>query len=267
MQAAVFLVMVTLAAGDTDGARYLAGRTLIYVERYPYWESTAYAYEAIANLAAVDGNVDDAARLIGAADTLRSTVSSAVWPLVRSMRDGIVERVREAITADRYEQLLDEGGELGPPRILAIAAGGPGLIRTPDQRLRVFISSTLGELSAERQVARRAIEALRLTPVMFELGARPHPARALYRAYLDQSHVFLGMYWERYGWVAPDETISGLEDEYVLSGSLPRLVYVKEPAPDREDRLQELLASRAGRRHRGLQALPADRRPRAAHHR
>jgi predicted ATPase len=115
------------------------------------------------------------------------------------------------------------------------------LIRTPDQRLRVFISSTLGELAEERQVARRAVEALRLTPVMFELGARPHPARALYRAYLDQSHVFLGMYWERYGWVAPDETISGLEDEYVLSASLPRLVYVKEPAPEREERLHELL--------------------------
>jgi len=115
------------------------------------------------------------------------------------------------------------------------------VIRTPDQRLRVFVSSTLGELAPERRIARRAIEALRLTPVMFELGARPHPARALYRAYLEQSHVFLGVYWERYGWVAPDETISGLEDEYVLSDSLPRLVYVKEPADEREDRLHELL--------------------------
>ncbi len=114
-------------------------------------------------------------------------------------------------------------------------------IRTPDQRLRVFVSSTLGELANERVAARRAIEALHLTPVMFELGARPHPARALYRAYLDQSHVFLGIYWERYGWVAPDETVSGLEDEYLLSGSLPRLVYLKAPAPEREPRLRELI--------------------------
>ena len=114
-------------------------------------------------------------------------------------------------------------------------------IRTPDQRLRVFVSSTLGELANERVAARRAIEALHLTPVMFELGARPHPARALYRAYLDQSHVFLGMYWERYGWVAPDESVSGLEDEYLLSDSLPRLVYLKTPAPDREPRLRELI--------------------------
>ena len=52
-------------------------------------------------------------------------------------------------------------------------------IRTPDQRLRVFVSSTLGELADERSAARSAIEQLRLTPVMFEAGARPHPPRAL----------------------------------------------------------------------------------------
>src|SRR5438105_9577710 len=79
----------------------------------------------------------------------------------------------------------------------------PTLIRTPDQRLRVFVSSTLQELAAERAVVREGIERLRLTPVMFELGARPHPPRDLYRAYLAQSDVFVGIYGERYGWLAP----------------------------------------------------------------
>ena len=115
-------------------------------------------------------------------------------------------------------------------------------ILTPDQRPRVFISSTLQELADERAAAREAIEAMRLIPVMFELGARPHPARALYRAYLAQSHVFVGIYFARYGWVAPGEEVSGLEDEYRLSGDLPRLVYLKDPAPGREPRLGELLA-------------------------
>jgi Domain of unknown function (DUF4062) len=58
------------------------------------------------------------------------------------------------------------------------------VIRTPDQRLRVFVSSTLGELAEERQAVSRAIAALRLTPVLFEAGARPYPPRALYQAYL-----------------------------------------------------------------------------------
>ena len=115
------------------------------------------------------------------------------------------------------------------------------VIRTPDQRLRIFISSTLKELQTERYVARYAVEGLRLIPVMFELGARPHPPRELYRSYLEQSHIFLGIYWQRYGWVAPGETVSGLEDEYRLSGTMPKLIYVKE-ADERDPELDALLA-------------------------
>lgn len=115
------------------------------------------------------------------------------------------------------------------------------MIRTPDQRVRVFVSSTMQELAAERVAAAQAIRGLKLTPVLFELGARPHPPRELYRAYLDQSHVFVGIYGERYGWIAPGMEISGLEDEYFLSGDHPKLIYVKEPAPAREDRLKAFL--------------------------
>src|SRR6266568_3367356 len=114
-------------------------------------------------------------------------------------------------------------------------------IRTPDQRLRVFVSSTLQELSQERAAARQAISRLRLTPVLFELGARPHPPRDLYRAYLAQSDVFVGIYWQNYGWIAPGEDVSGLEDEYRLAGDKPKLIYVKAPAAEREPRLSALL--------------------------
>jgi len=114
-------------------------------------------------------------------------------------------------------------------------------IRTPDQRLRVFVSSTLAELAEERAAVARAISALRLTPVLFELGARPHPPRELYRAYLAQSDIFIGLYWQRYGWVGPGMDISGLEDEFQLSQSMPRLLYIKAPAPDREARLTAMI--------------------------
>ncbi|WP_210480697.1 DUF4062 domain-containing protein [Naasia sp. SYSU D00948] len=115
-------------------------------------------------------------------------------------------------------------------------------IRTPDQRLRVFVSSTLKELAPERKVVRTAIERLAAAPVMFELGARPHPPRELYRAYLEQSDIFVGLYWEKYGWVAPGETVSGLEDEYNLAlPTMPRLIYIKETAGSREPRLDDLL--------------------------
>ncbi len=115
------------------------------------------------------------------------------------------------------------------------------VIRTPDQRLRVFVSSTLKELAEERTTAREAITQLRLAPVMFEMSARPHPPSDLYRAYLEQSHIFIGIYWQSYGWVAPGMDISGLEDEYRLAEQKPKLIYIKRPAPETEPRLKELL--------------------------
>jgi predicted ATPase len=116
------------------------------------------------------------------------------------------------------------------------------MIRTPDQRVRVFVSSTLGELAAERRAVTAAITQLRLTPVLFELGARPYAPQDLYRAYLKQSDIFVGIYAESYGWVAPGMEVSGLEDEYRLSASKPRLVYLKEAAR-REPRLTSFLGA------------------------
>lgn len=114
-------------------------------------------------------------------------------------------------------------------------------ILTPDQRLRVFVSSTLHELAEERNAVKQAIQNIHLTPVMFELGARSHAPRNLYRQYLAQSQIFVGIYWDRYGWVAPEETISGLEDEYNLSGNMPKLIYIKNSQGQREERLQRLI--------------------------
>jgi hypothetical protein len=124
---------------------------------------------------------------------------------------------------------------------MPVADGEWSAIRTPDQRLRVFVSSTLEELAAERGAAREAIEQLRLAPVMFESGARAHPPQTVYRAYLEQSDIFVGIYWQRYGWVGPGMTISGLEDELRLAAGMPRLLYVKVPAPGMEPGLSRML--------------------------
>lgn len=115
------------------------------------------------------------------------------------------------------------------------------IIHTPDQRLRVFVSSTLEELKAERLAAKKAISDLHLTPVMFELGARPYPPRDLYSSYLSQSHVFIGIYGDNYGWIVPGLDISGLEDEFRLSADHPRLIYIKRPAQQRDPRLKALV--------------------------
>lgn len=129
--------------------------------------------------------------------------------------------------------LADAGGD-------AAKVNGPPIL-TPDRRIRVFVSSTLEEMAPERAAVKEVIGDLRLTPVMFELGARPYPPADLYRAYLSQSDVFVGIYGQRYGWVAPGAEVSGLEDEYHLSAGIPTLLYVKDPAPEREPKLDALL--------------------------
>ena len=113
------------------------------------------------------------------------------------------------------------------------------MIRTPDQRIRVFEFYP----SRTRRGAQSSapIEGMNLAPVMFELGARPHPPRDLYRSYLAQSDVFVGIYADSYGWVAPGEEVSGLEDEYNLApADMPKLIYVKDAA-DREPKLAALV--------------------------
>jgi tetratricopeptide (TPR) repeat protein len=115
----------------------------------------------------------------------------------------------------------------------------------PDQRVRVFVSSTLGELKPERYMARQVIRDLDLFPIVFEIGARPYPPRDVYRSYLRGAHIFVAIYWESYGWIAPDMGISGIEDELRIASAMshmPRLLYVKQSAT-RDPRLQMMLDS------------------------
>src|SRR5450755_3804738 len=112
------------------------------------------------------------------------------------------------------------------------------------EKLQVFVSSTISECIAERGIAKRAIESLNHNAILFEhIGARSTPPRALYLGKLDQSHIFVSIYRNSYGWVAPDSTVSGIEDELLRSRQrgMPRLVYVLEPAPDRDPRLSAML--------------------------
>ncbi|MEV4538608.1 DUF4062 domain-containing protein [Asanoa sp. NPDC049518] len=115
-----------------------------------------------------------------------------------------------------------------------MAGWGDSVIHTPDHRLRIFISSALEELEPERLAVRDTIARMRLVPVMFELGAHPAGGPEVYREYIDASQLFIGIYWERY-----DHT--GIEDEYLAADQLPRLIYVKTPAPGRDPRLAALL--------------------------
>lgn len=117
-------------------------------------------------------------------------------------------------------------------------------ILTPDQRVRVFVGSSLKELQPERKAVKKAINNdLKLHAIMFEAGASPYPPKERYRAFLKQSHIYLGIFWESYGWIAPDMEISGVEDEYQTAKqrNLPKLVYLKNTTKGRDERLNKLI--------------------------
>ena len=111
-------------------------------------------------------------------------------------------------------------------------------------RLRVFVSSTIKECATERAVVRDAIRSVNHEPILFEnVGARPYPPRALYRARLEISQIFIGIYRESYGWIAPEMDVSGLEDEFRLAAAkgMDRLIYVLGTCSSRDPKLQTLI--------------------------
>ena len=71
---------------------------------------------------------------------------------------------------------------------------------------RVFVSSLITDMPAERAAARSSIETLGATPVMFEddLGAQDVAADRAYLAGVRSSDVYVGLFGERYGVRMPD---------------------------------------------------------------
>ena len=113
-----------------------------------------------------------------------------------------------------------------------------------EQRLRVFVSSTIRECASERDVVRAAISSLNFDPVLFEeIGARPYPPREMYEPWLRTSDVFVAVYREKYGWVAPGMSISGIEDEFDIAAerAIPCLVYTYKTPASRDQRLIALI--------------------------
>ena len=76
----------------------------------------------------------------------------------------------------------------------ATDAALPGL-SSSTQRLRVFVSTTIGELAPERGAAAEAIASLLLAPVLFELGTRASSPRTMYRALSRRDAAYEGVFF------------------------------------------------------------------------
>jgi hypothetical protein len=126
------------------------------------------------------------------------------------------------------------------------------VILTPDQRLRVFIAALTPELADERAAAERSIRALRLSPVVPEFPDDGVGLRHFHDSYIDQSHIFVGIYGSRYGALGEAER-SDIEAAYLRAEGRPRLLYARK-VDGRDRPLEEMLerAARSGIMVRGF---------------
>jgi hypothetical protein len=69
-----------------------------------------------------------------------------------------------SVAEPEHAQDVQQAGAIAPVSTES-APDQAAMILTPDQRVRVFISSTLQELAEERAAARRAVQRLHLAPV------------------------------------------------------------------------------------------------------
>ena len=60
---------------------------------------------------------------------------------------------------------------------------------------------------------------------------------------VQKAHIFVAIYKNEYGWVAPDMSISGIEDEFQMSSErgMPRLIYILDDDKDRSPNLKRLI--------------------------
>jgi tetratricopeptide (TPR) repeat protein len=69
------------------------------------------------------------------------------------------------------------------------------------RHLRAFVSSRMQELAEERDAVREALKALYVNAFVYEAdaGARPDSARSTYLSEIDDSDLYIGLFWTGYG--------------------------------------------------------------------
>jgi len=103
---------------------------------------------------------------------------------------------------------------------------------------RVFISSSMAELAEEREVIKQVIQQSGYQPFLYEhdAGARPCNHEETFVNALKASHLYVGVFWNKYG----PYTVQ--EFELAKDCRIPRLVFEKESQPAiRDPKLQEFL--------------------------
>jgi hypothetical protein len=113
------------------------------------------------------------------------------------------------------------------------------------QMWRIFISSTSRDLGAERGALEKALRQMRGSEYngMEYFGSRPDKPREACLREVRESHVYVGVFADRYGFIDAETGRSMTEGEYreALAAGLPCLIYLRDgaAAPAAGDELAE----------------------------
>jgi tetratricopeptide (TPR) repeat protein len=108
-----------------------------------------------------------------------------------------------------------------------------------EQPLRVFISSKMEELAAERDAVQEALDRLHVKAWVFEkdAGARPSTIQETYLGEIEAADLYIGIFWKGYGAYTIEEY------EHAQTLGMDCLIYEKRSTPEdpRDPALQKFL--------------------------
>lgn len=122
---------IALAQGEHEQAERDAHDALTIAARTQGYMRVTDIFECLARLAADEGNVAYAARLLGAADRIRRRQGHARFPMYQAGYDAAVMAVREALGQNNFDALWAEGSELSIEEAIGYAQRGRGERKRP----------------------------------------------------------------------------------------------------------------------------------------
>jgi DNA-binding NarL/FixJ family response regulator len=122
---------VAIAEGEPDQAERDAHEALTVAARTQGYLRVADTLECLARLAADDANHPYAARLVGAAESIRQRMGHARLPMHQAGYDAAVSAVREALGESDFDAAWAEGAALPTEEAIAYAQRGRGERKRP----------------------------------------------------------------------------------------------------------------------------------------
>jgi len=117
--ARVYLATLAVAQGRLEEARAPMDEGLELSLASHSTRSVTLCLAAFARLALVEGDAEQAATLAGAAEGLRQRVGLRTWPLLRREEAALFAQVRQALGADRFDQVYAAGARLSQQEAVA----------------------------------------------------------------------------------------------------------------------------------------------------